>query len=241
MIKLDENDIVLFSGDSITDGNRCCRMDLNHILGHGYQYVVAGELALKYADKAPKFINKGYSGAAMFQLLEKWDEDVIANKPTVVSILAGVNDGNIGYFEGRTPEQSAEKFYEALCKAVETTQRELPKTKIIICEPFYFPLDRTEISYRLTPSPDCEEPFKRPDTDYTDEQVLYKKNADVLIRAYAKSVAECYGCTFVSLYDCFADAMKTANPEYFIWDGTHPTVAGHMLIAKQWLKATENN
>lgn len=240
MIKLDENEIILFSGDSITDGNRCRRMDLNHILGHGYQYIIAGELAFEYADKGVKFINKGYSGEAMYQLLEKWYEDVIANKPTVISIFAGVNDGDIGYLEGRTPEQAAEKFREALFKAVEITQKELPKARIIICEPFYFPLDRSDISYRLTPSPDCEEPFKRPDTDYTSEREAHKIESDRLIRAFAREAAEKYGCSFVPLYDKFLEKMKTASREYFVWDGTHPTVAGHSLIAKQWLEATKN-
>lgn len=240
MMKLEKNDIVLFSGDSITDGNRVLRMDLNHIMGHGYQYIAAGELALKYADKGPKFINKGYSGATMYQLLDKWYDDVIANKPTVVSILAGTNDGNTGYNEGRTPEQSADKYYDALCRAIEITQKELPGVRIIICEPFYFPLDKSEISYRLTPSPDCEAPFRRPDSDDTPEKESQRVEADRLIRAYAKKAAEKYGCTFVPLYDSFAEAMKTADREYFTWDGTHPTIAGHALIAKQWLKATEN-
>ena len=33
---LSENDLILFSGDSITDGNRVKKMDCNHIMGHGY-------------------------------------------------------------------------------------------------------------------------------------------------------------------------------------------------------------
>ena len=28
--------------------------------------------------------------------------------------------------------------------------------------------------------------------------------------------------------------------EYFIWDGTHPSIAGHMIIAEEWLKAFNN-
>ena len=44
MLKLKENDIILFQGDSITDGARGRNSDLNHILGHGYQYILAGQL-----------------------------------------------------------------------------------------------------------------------------------------------------------------------------------------------------
>ena len=81
-MKLSKNDVVLFSGDSITDGNRGRCMDCNHIMGHGYQYIVASQLALENAENMPKFINKGYSGENAEGLLEKWQEDVIENKPT---------------------------------------------------------------------------------------------------------------------------------------------------------------
>ena len=71
-MKLTDKDVVLFSGDSITDGNRGKSMDCNHIMGHGYQYIVAGRLALDNAEVMPKFINKGYSGENAIDLLEKW-------------------------------------------------------------------------------------------------------------------------------------------------------------------------
>ena len=44
MIKLKENTTILFQGDSITDGNRGRNEDLNHIMGHGYQYIVGARL-----------------------------------------------------------------------------------------------------------------------------------------------------------------------------------------------------
>ena len=80
-MKLSKNDVVLFSGDSITDGNRGKCMDCNHIMGHGYQYIVASQLALENAENMPKFINKGYTGERSEELLKKWQEDVIDNKP----------------------------------------------------------------------------------------------------------------------------------------------------------------
>ena len=32
---------ILFTGDSITDGNRGRNTNLNHLLGHGYQFIIA--------------------------------------------------------------------------------------------------------------------------------------------------------------------------------------------------------
>ena len=113
-MKLNKNDIVLFSGDSITDGNRGKSMDCNHIMGHGYQYIVASRLALDNAENMPKFINKGYSGENAIDLLKKWQTDVLDNKPTVLSILVGVNEGSYGYFNHLTPDEAKESYQHYL-------------------------------------------------------------------------------------------------------------------------------
>lgn len=38
-----ENTRILFQGDSITDGNRGRNEDPNHILGHGYVFIIAAK------------------------------------------------------------------------------------------------------------------------------------------------------------------------------------------------------
>ena len=39
--------------------------------------------------------------------------------------------------------------------------------------------------------------------------------------------------------DKIKENAERSRMEYFIWDGTHPTIAGHMVIAREWLKAVE--
>ena len=47
MIKLGKQDVLLFQGDSITHGNRVeSDWDMNHVLGHGYQFILAGKIGL---------------------------------------------------------------------------------------------------------------------------------------------------------------------------------------------------
>ncbi len=239
-MKLTDKDIVLFSGDSITDGNRGKCMDCNHIMGHGYQYIVAGRLALDNAERMPKFINKGYSGENANDLLRKWQKDVLDNKPTVLSILVGVNDGTYGYFKNMTPEETVDRYETNLRKILELTRKELGDIKIIICEPFYFPLDKSDHSYKFTPHPDgVEGPFERPDSNDPEDSVSYRVEVNKRIRTAASKIAEDYGCIFVPLYDKIKENAARSRMEYFIWDGTHPTIAGHMIIAEEWLKAVE--
>ena len=52
-----------------------------------------------------------------------------------------------------------------------------------------------------------------------------------------RKLAEEFGAIFVPLQEKFDEAMKTREPSYWIWDGTHPTEAGHAIIAREWLKA----
>ena len=239
-MKLGKNEVVLFSGDSITDGNRGRKMDCNHIMGHGYQYIVAGRLALDNAENMPKFINKGYSGENAVDLLAKWQADVLDNKPTLVSILVGVNEGSYGYFHNLTTDEACERYEINLRAILELTRKELGDIKIVLCEPFYCPLDPTDHSYKYTPHPDgVEDFFERPDTDDPEDSVPYRIEVNRKIRAVAPKIAEDFGCVFVPLYDKLYEQAERARLEYFIWDGTHPTVAGHMLIAEEWLKALD--
>lgn len=71
------------------------------------------------------------------------------------------------------------------------------------------------------------------------EHIAFRIEATDKIRLSAKETAEKTGCVFVPLYNRFSGEIKKSRPEYFIWDGTHPTVAGHMLIAEEWQKANE--
>lgn len=239
-MKLNKNDVVLFSGDSITDGNRGNCMDCNHIMGHGYQYIVASQLALENCENMPKFINKGYSGENAIDLLGKWQKDVLDNKPTVLSILVGVNEGTYGYFNGLTPDEAKGRYETNLRAILELTRKELGDIKIILCEPFYCPLDASDHSYKSSPHPDgIEGPFVRPDTNDPEDSVTYRMAVNEKIRAVASKIAQDYGCIFVPLYDKIYEYAKKSRIEYMVWDGTHPSIAGHMLIAREWLKYTE--
>ena len=57
------------------------------------------------------------------------------------------------------------------------------------------------------------------------------------IAEVTREVAENTGAIYLPLQQMFNDACNKAEASYWLWDGIHPTVAGHELIARAWLKA----
>jgi lysophospholipase L1-like esterase len=119
---------ILFQGDSITDGNRGRSADPNHILGHGYVFIIAARHGAAFADKKLDFVNRGVSGNTVLDLQKRWPTDTIALKPDVLSILIGVND------EGRgVPLDKFEQVYDQLLTDAQAAN---PNLKIVLCDPF---------------------------------------------------------------------------------------------------------
>jgi len=122
---------ILFQGDSITDGNRGRSLDPNHILGHGYAFIIAAKYGGDFPEKQYVFLNRGISGNKVTDLQRRWGSDTLDLKPDVLSILIGVND-NVS-----VPLDEYEKIYDSLLTDVETAN---PKTVLVLCEPFTLPV-----------------------------------------------------------------------------------------------------
>lgn len=207
MFRLKENDIILFQGDSITDGNRGRNSDLNHIHGHGYQYILASEM---YADnfyKNIEIINRGISGNRIADLLARWDEDCLELKPTVLSILVGVNDLNYNFLHN--PDSDAQEYARTYRTLLDKVLAVNPDTMLVIMEPFF--------------GVSKEKPYN----DYMSAHI-----GD--FAAQARKVAEEYNAVFVPLQDVFDEQAKQTDVFKLLWDGVHPTTGGHWLITKRW-------
>lgn len=75
-----------FTGDSITDAGRD-RTDPTS-LGDGYVSLVARAPELEGAHVS----NSGIAGNRAIDLVERWERDVLAARPDVLSIYVGIND-----------------------------------------------------------------------------------------------------------------------------------------------------
>ncbi len=139
---IENNSVILFQGDSITDCGRI-RKDPNN-LGNGYVSMIANMLSDKYPQYNMKYINRGISGDKIRDIADRWEKDCIDLKPNLLSILIGINDTLI------TPARQFEEEYRMLLKHTLSDSN----AKIILCEPFL--LLKGNSSYRDDLNPKIE-------------------------------------------------------------------------------------
>jgi lysophospholipase L1-like esterase len=203
------NDVILFQGDSITDGGRArTGNDYNHTMGQDYCYIIAAQLGALYPERNLNFINRGISGNTVNDLAARWQSDTLDLKPNILSILVGVNDTLIGEPKGETIEQY-EQVYD---KLLADTLAALPGVKIVLCQPFLLPVGGHKNTYES-------------------ESAEIKKHQEVVAR-----LADKYHFPEVLFQQAFNDACQKAPAEHWSWDGVHPTYAGHGLMVQEWLK-----
>jgi lysophospholipase L1-like esterase len=130
---------ILFQGDSITDGNRGRNADPNHILGHGYGFIIAARHGAAFPESKLEFMNRGVSGNSVLDLEKRWQKDEIELKPDVLSILIGVNDHSRGMALSQY-----EEYYDKLLGAARAAN---PKLKLVLCEPFTLPVAPKKDNY----------------------------------------------------------------------------------------------
>lgn len=131
MLNFQPNARILFQGDSITDGNRGRNEDPNHILGHGYAFIIAARYGAQFPERNLTFINRGVSGNTVRDLATRWQEDTLDLSPDVLSILIGVNDCSVGV--------PTDEYEQGLDQLLQRTLLANPSTHLVLCEPFTLP------------------------------------------------------------------------------------------------------
>lgn len=207
--------VILFQGDSITDAGR----DRNgeKAKGYGYPTFVTGELGVKYPGEYV-FYNRGISGNRIVDIYARIKSDIINLNPDYMSLLIGVND--TWHEFGMKNGVSTEKFEMVYCLIIDELLEALPDLKLMILEPFVLEGGATVSE---------ENPDKYP-----------AFRADVESKAAAaKRVAKKYGIPFIELQAKFDEAAKKVSPDYWTWDGVHPTPMGHEIIKQAWIETFE--
>jgi len=223
---------VLWIGDSITDGgwgrsggdmrpsSERNEWDKNHIYGHGFVEQCASYFESRYPDEEIKCWNRGISGNTLQQLAARWQEDAIALRPNVVSILIGINDA-CTFFDRQKQAPSLTfdiKAWETQYRALlDQTRDSLPGVQLVLCTPFI-----------------ARAGWVAETDNFVQRQQLMEQMAAVV-----RHLAHDYHATLVpfdALFRQLYSTHPTSNPSYWIWDGIHPTPAGHRKMAELWIE-----
>ncbi|MDD2403305.1 MAG: SGNH/GDSL hydrolase family protein [Victivallaceae bacterium] len=200
---------ILFQGDSITDAGRSREEvppDDGTGLGSGYPALIAARLLCSQPERKWHFYNRGISGNRVVDLYARWKIDALNLKPDVISILVGVNDTWHEFKRDNGVEVPRyEEFYRMLLR---WTTEKLPKTKLILLEPFV--LNFGEVEAPWVPEMD--------------------QRREVVAR-----LSKEFGTEFIPLQSIINRMIKIAPPQHWLRDGVHPLPAGHQLIADAWL------
>ncbi len=108
----------------------------------------------------------------------------------------------------RNDPTSCEAYEQGFRDLLTQATREL-RCKIVIIEPFLLPVD---------------------------DKLHWHEDLDSKIQS-ARTLAREFGATYLPMDGLFAAASTQQPAAFWATDGVHPTGAGHMLIAREWLKA----
>lgn len=199
---------ILFIGDSITDAGRDRGDPLD--MGKGYPALVAARLGLN-APGQYRFVNRGISGDRVVDIYARRKEDILGEKPDILSILVGVNDvwHELDFGNG----VSAEEFSRVYRMLLAEIREALPGTRILLLEPYV-------LDGRATHG-------------YID---VFRR--EVTLRAQAvKALAGEFGLPFLPLQKPLEQLTRWAPGGYWLADGVHPNLPFHQYIADKWLEA----
>ena len=220
---------VLFIGDSVTDGGwgrsggmmtpseKRNQHDKNHLFGHGYMEMCAAHFMSIYPERDYVFMNRGISGNTLYDMQRRWQQDALNLQPDIVSILVGINDADRFV---RDTTQSAPNYIQW-----EQTYRQLiaqlravnPQVEIVLGTPFVAKVGRVGNN-----------------ANYPQLASIVERLAEIVRRIAADEHA------ILIEYDKLFTQLQGIAPraDYWIWDGIHPTTAGHRRMADLWIKQT---
>ena len=206
----ENNDRIVFAGDSVTDmgSTQPVGEGLFDNLGRSYVRIVENYLVTGYPELNIRITNSGISGNTSRVLLERFDRDVVSLKPDWVSICIGINDvwrqfDTPAMLDCQVQPDEYEKNVEEMILRVKD------KVKgIFILSPYYM-------------EPNREDKMRARMDEYV---------------AICRRLAEKHGCRFVDFQKMYEDFCKIRHSSCIAWDRVHPNQMGATLMAKEFLR-----
>ena len=202
---------LLFIGDSITDGGRARPVGEGAGLGDGYVRYVDALLAVAYPELRLRVTNMGVSGDTVRHLAARWEEDVIALSPDYLAVMIGINDVWRHFDASLRPETWVEpEEYERTYAGL--IERTMPQLKgLVLMTPFFI-------------EPNKADPMRR----------MMDRYGEIV-----KNLAARFGALLVDTQAAFDRMLGHYHAYHLAHDRIHPNHIGHMVIARAFIKAVE--
>jgi lysophospholipase L1-like esterase len=203
-----EGDRIVFYGDSITDQRL-------------YTTFVETYIVTRFPSMNVSFVHSGWGGDRVTgggggRIDHRLERDVFAYKPSVVTVMLGMNDGSYRRFDQKIFDVYA-KGYEHLVQSVKSN---VPGVRITL----------------IQPSP-YDDVTRKPNFEGGYNQVLNRYGE------FVKELANKEGAAVADLNSSVVAALKRAveidskGAQELIKDRIHPGPAGQLLMAEALLKA----
>ena len=206
---IEAGDSIVFLGDSIT----------HQAL---YTQYLETFFLTRYPDRRLHFHNAGVSGDRAADALARFDDDVAAHQPKVVTLLLGMNDGAYEDFHPETFQQYAEGMSSLLDRI------EAIGARPIVLSPTMF--DHHQLGLKM----------QDPEFRFRDRSFSPQYNA--LLAFYGAWLRERSGERGLLFADQWAPmnahtfSIRRATPDFtLVPDAIHPAPAGHFLMAYELL------
>ena len=204
--KIKNGETIVFTGDSITD---CGRLGAYAPLGNGYVKIFYNLFLARYPEINVRIFNTGISGNTIYDLSDRWLDDVLSLNPDWISVLIGINDlhrmlaGELKY--------DPKNYYEAFRRILDETSKRVKG--IILMSPFYISRGTIFETHR-------------------------KKVLEVIPQyiSYVERLSNEFSTYYIDLHSVFQDLIKVREPIAYAPEPVHPNETGHTVIALKLLE-----
>jgi lysophospholipase L1-like esterase len=206
---IEPNSKLLMIGDSITDCERAQPIGegLFGALGNGYVNLVNSLLQATLPQQRVRLVNMGMSGNTVRDLAARWQTDVLEQQPDWLSIMIGINDV---WRQFDSPLQTEihvpiDEYGETLAQLVAATRPHIHG--LVLMTPYFI-------------EPNRADPMRAQMDRYG---------------AVVREIAAAHAAVFVDTQVAFDKVLAHLHPMTLAWDRVHPTLVGHMVLARAFL------
>jgi lysophospholipase L1-like esterase len=209
---LQDGDHVLFYGDSITDQRN-------------YTMMIETYVVTRYPSIKVSFTNSGWggdrvTGGAGGDIDLRLSRDVVPYKPSVITIMLGMNDG--GY--KAATEDSDKAYFDGYRHIYQTLQKDVPGARITAIEPSPYDDVTRQPAFPVQGG-----------IAYNDVMKAYGRWASNFARENHLTIADA-NTDFVHMLEN-ANTADPANAAKILEDHIHPSFGGALMIGESVLKA----